>query len=156
MRLHTNLEVIGSLRGEAAFRRTNRQVLAVDYPGASEEELDDLALRTHFLDAQGRVHPLYDVRLLSLIADFEHDDVMLPQWPLFDALAHAPLIVMRTERTGQLSTETFEEMLVRRRDVQGFIIEGQGSPALLDVPEDVRPIADLVRGLIKARPRRGR
>jgi len=61
---------------------------------------------------------------------------------------------MRTELTGQLSTETFEEMLVRRRDVQGFIVEGQGSPALLDVPEDVRPIADLVRGLTKARPRR--
>jgi hypothetical protein len=36
-------------------------------------------------------------------------------------------------------------MMRRRRDSEAFVIEQQGSPALLDTAEDVRPIADFVR-----------
>jgi hypothetical protein len=55
--------------------------------------------------------------------------------------------MMRTQLTHQLRRETFEEMMRRRRDAEGYIIEHQGSPALLDNTDDVQPIADFIRGL---------
>jgi hypothetical protein len=42
-------------------------------------------------------------------------------------------------------------MMHRRRDAQGFIIEGQGSPALLDNSDDVRPIAEFMQSVAKWR-----
>jgi hypothetical protein len=73
--------------------------------------------------------------------------VLLAQWPLFDALDSAPLMMMRTQLTQQLRRETFEEMMRRRRDAEAFVIESQGSPALLDNADDVRPIVEFVRRL---------
>ena len=64
------------------------------------------------------------------------------------------MMMMRTQLTEQLRRETFEEMMRRRRDAEGYIIEGQGSPALLDSADDVEPIAEFVRQLVKRR--RGR
>jgi pimeloyl-ACP methyl ester carboxylesterase len=145
VRLRNNLGDIGTLRGETAFRRMSRQMLAMDYPGATEQQLDRLALRTHFLDRRGRVRGLFDPRLLAMLAGFEHDDVLVAQWPLFAGLGTAPLLLMRTHLTEQLRRETFEEMMRRRRDTEGYFIDGQGSPALLDNADDVRPIATFVR-----------
>jgi len=67
------------------------------------------------------------------------------QWQLFDALGSAPLMMMRTQLTQQLRRETFEEMMRRRRDAEAYVIENQGSPALLDTTDDVEPILDFVR-----------
>ena len=67
--------------------------------------------------------------------------------PLFDALRPVPLLMMRTQLTHQLRRETFEEMMRRRRDAEGYIIEHQGSPALLDNGDDVHPITDFIVGL---------
>ena len=53
--------------------------------------------------------------------------------------------------TEQVRRETFEEMLRRRRDSEGYVIEGQGSPALLGTPEDVEPIAEFIRKVLKRR-----
>ena len=82
---------------------------------------------------------------------FDLDDVLVAQWPLFDALGNAPLMLMRTQLTQQLRRETFEEMMRRRRDAEAFVIEGQGSPALLDNSDDVQPIADFVRQVLAER-----
>jgi hypothetical protein len=39
-------------------------------------------------------------------------------------------------------------MMRRRRDAEAFVIESQGSPALLDNIDDVQPIVDFVRVLL--------
>jgi pimeloyl-ACP methyl ester carboxylesterase len=145
VRLRNNLSDLEQSGNEATMRRMARQMLAVDYPGATEPELDALALRTHYVDRGGHFRALFDRRLIDLLSGFEHDDVLVAQWPLFNALGTAPLMMMRTQYTEQLRRETFEEMMHRRRDAQGYIIEGQGSPALLDNSDDVRPIAEFVR-----------
>jgi len=62
-------------------------------------------------------------------------------------------MMMRTQLTEQLRRETFEEMMRRRRDADGYIIEGQGSPALLNTPDDVEPIAEFARKLFRKRAR---
>jgi hypothetical protein len=115
--------------------------------------LDTLANRTHFLDKRNRVRSLFDPHLLKMLEDYEHDDVLTAQWPLFAALGTMPMMMMRTQLTDQLRREVFEEMMKRRRDADGYVIEGQASPALLNSVEDVEPIADFVRQVVKKKAR---
>lgn len=152
VRLRTNLQELATLRGEAAFRRVSRQILAIDYPDAHQRTLDAQALNSHFVGAKGAVVPLFDRRLIALLDPFELDDVLIAQWPLFRALGHAPMLLMRSQYTEQLRRATFEEMLRLRRDVEGYELEAQGSPALLDAPDDVRPIAEFVKSVARWRP----
>ena len=130
-----------------------RRMLQADYPAAHEGLLDVLASRTHYFDAKGRLQALFDPHLLKMLDAFEHDDVLVAQWALFQSLANAPLMMMRTQLTEQLRRETFEEMMRRRRDADGYIIEGQGSPALLNTQDDIEPIAEFARKLFRKRSR---
>lgn len=146
VRLRNNLAHVGNLRGKAVsigFRR----MLAGDHPGLPDHVLDALALRTHFFDARGRPRPLFDTRLIDLLKDFSFNDVLVAQWPLYDTLKCAPLMVLRTQLTDQLRRETFEEMVRRRPDATAFTIAGQGSPALFDQSEEIEAVAKFVFGL---------
>lgn len=151
VRLRNNLRDLDGNRSEAGFRTMLRRMLAADYPAATEGLLDVLGARTHYLDRRNRVQGLFDPHLLKMLETFEHDDILVPQWQFYDALTCAPLLMMRTQMTEQLRRETFEEMLRRRRDAEGYAIEGQSSPALLNSAEDVEPIAAFVRKLVKTR-----
>ncbi len=151
VRLRNNLRDLEGNRSEAGFRTMARRMLAPDYPATTEGLLDVLAARTHYLDKRHRVRALFDPHLTVLLEAFEHDDILVPQWQLYEALANSPLLLMRTQLTEQVRRETFEEMLRRRRDAEGYVIEGTGSPALLNTAEDVGPIAEFVRGLLKRR-----
>jgi hypothetical protein len=77
--------------------------------------------------------------------------VLVAQWPLFNALSSMPMMMMRTQLTDQLRRDVFEEMMKRRRDADGYVIEGQASPALLSSSEDVEPIAEFARAVMKKR-----
>lgn len=145
VRLRNNLEHIASLRGEAVVQGAYRRVLAADYPGASEDRLDRLAQRTHFIDKRGLLQPLFDPFLLKRLQEFDHDDVLVAQWPLFDALKAAPLMLLRTQLTDQLRRQTFDEMVRRRPDAVAMVLADQGSPALLDHDDEVDAIAGFVR-----------
>jgi hypothetical protein len=83
--------------------------------------------------------------LISRLAGIAFDDVLLPQWPLFDVLKGVPLMLLRTQLTDQLPEAVLEEMMRRRPDAVSLEISGQGSPALLDHAEEVGAIADFVR-----------
>ena len=145
VRLRNNLNDLDGLRSAAGLRSMFRRMLGNDYPGMPEAQLDVLATRTHYLDRRSRVRPLFDPHLVKMLEAFEHDDVLVAQWPLFNTLSVAPLMMMRTQLTDQLRRDVFEEMMRRRRDADGYVIEGQASPALLNTIEDVEPIADFVR-----------
>jgi pimeloyl-ACP methyl ester carboxylesterase len=151
VRLRTTLHALTGVRGEASLKPMLRRMIASDYPEAPQTALEPLAMRTHFVDRRGRLQPLFDPALIKLLEPFGLDDVLAAQWPLFDALGHAPLMMMRTQLTHQLRRETFEEMMRRRRDAEAFVIESQGSPALLDNADDVQPIVDFVNGVIGTR-----
>ena len=148
VRLRTTLNELTGVRGEASLKPMLRRMTAADYPEVPDAALETLAVRTHFTDKRGRLQPLFDPVLIKLLEPFGLDDVLIAQWPLFDALAGAPLMMMRTQMTQQLRRETFEEMMRRRRDAEAFVIESQGSPALLDSIDDVQPIVDFVQGII--------
>lgn len=151
VRLRTTLDDLDGVRSEAGLRTMLRRMLAADYPGLPESTLDALALRTHFVDRRHRAQRLFDSALVRLLDSFDFNDVLVAQWPLFDALSSAPLLMMRTQLTQQLRRETFDEMMKRRRDSEAFVIESQGSPALLDTIEDVQPICDFVRQVVSGK-----
>jgi pimeloyl-ACP methyl ester carboxylesterase len=151
VRLRTTLHELTGVRGEASLKPMLRRMTAADYPEAPEPTIETLALRTHFVDKRGRLQPLFDPALIKLLEPFGLDDVLIAQWPLFDALGSAPLMLMRTQMTQQLRRETFEEMMRRRRDAEAFVIESQGSPALLDSIDDVQPVVDFIRAVIAPR-----
>jgi len=144
VRLRNNLAHVEGLRGARAVTNGFRRMLGGDYPGHSEAELDALALRSHWFDKRGRARPLYDTRLLDQIKDISFDDVLVAQWPLYDALKCAPLMLLRTQLTDQLRRETYDEMVSRRADAVALTIAGQGSPALFDQQAEIEAVAEFV------------
>ncbi len=151
VRLRTTLNELTGVHGEQSLKPMLRRMIAADYPDAPDATLETLATHTHFVDKRGRLQPLFDPALVKLLEPFDLDDVLVAQWPLFDALDGAPLMMMRTEHTQQLRRETFEEMMRRRRDAEAYVIEHQGSPALLDNTDDVQPIVDFVLATVGER-----
>ena len=145
VRLRNNLAHVESLRGKAVVAGF-RRILGGDYPGLPDDRLDVLMARSHRLDRRGRARPLYDRRLIAALASINFDDVLMAQWPLFDALACAPLMLLRTQLTDQLRRETFDEMVRRRPDAVALTIAGQGSPALFDQHEEIEAVAEFVVG----------
>lgn len=144
VRLRSNLAHIEALRGAKAVRAGFRRILTGDYPGLPDDRLDALMARSHSLDKRGRARPLYDPRLISALASINFDDVLMAQWPMFDALTCAPLMLLRTQLTDQLRRETYEEMVRRRPDAVALTIAGQGSPALFDQREEIEAVAEFV------------
>jgi pimeloyl-ACP methyl ester carboxylesterase len=144
VRLRNNLAHIAGLRGGKAVTMGFRRMLGGDYPGHAEAELDVLSQRSHWFDKRGRPHPLFDTRLIDQIKDISFDDILVAQWPLYDALKCAPLMLLRTQLTDQVRRETFEEMVRRRPDAEAITIAGQGSPALFDEHAEIEAVAEFV------------
>lgn len=144
VRLRNNLAHVESLRGARQVTAGFRRILGGDYPDLPDDRLDALMGRSHVIDKRGRARPLYDRRLIAALAGISFDDILTPQWPLFDALTCAPLMLLRTQLTDQLRRETFEEMARRRPDAVALTIAGQGSPALFDQREEIEAVARFV------------
>ncbi len=144
VRLRSNLKHVESLRGSKFVTAGFRRMLSGDYPGLPEARLDALMGRSHVIDRRGRARPLYDARLIEALGSINFDDVLVAQWPLFDALRCAPLMLLRTQLTDQLRRETFDEMQRRRPDALALTIAGQGSPALFDQRDEIEAVADFV------------
>lgn len=144
VRLRNNLAHVEALRGAKSVLPGFRRILGGDYPGLPDERLNALIGHSHAIDKRGRARPLYDRRLIEALASINFDDVLMAQWPLFDALTCAPLMLLRTQLTDQLRRETFDEMTRRRPDALAFTIAGQGSPALLDQRDEIEAIAEFV------------
>lgn len=141
VRLRNNMAHVESLRGTRSVVASFRRMLAGDYPELSPERLDSLIGRTHYLDRRGRARPLHDPTLFEALKTISFDDELAPQWPMFDALRCAPLLLLRTQLTDQLRAETFREMARRRADALALTIAGQGSPALFDQNEEMEAIS---------------
>lgn len=140
VRLRNNVRYLLDLTDTRAIQAALRKILLADYPSETETTLDRLAERVFTRDRRGRLLPLFDVRLIAQLEQFDFDDVLEPQWPLFDCLHHAPLMLARTQLSDQLRRETFDEMYRRRPDAALVTMSGHGSPALLDDPDSIGAI----------------
>ncbi|MEX1180653.1 MAG: alpha/beta hydrolase [Cucumibacter sp.] len=144
VRLRGNLDYLASIRGETAFLEASRQILSVAYPLLSTAGLDRLALRTHRVGRRGRIEPKFDMRIVRGLDKFENTDLLSAQWQMFDALGHAPLMIMRTELSDLLRVDVFDKMAGRRRDAIRIDIPNEGSPGLLEGPSEAGALAGFV------------
>lgn len=147
VRVRNNFKHIAALKSGNVAQEAARKIAAADYPGEPEARLDELIARQYKTDDRGTMRPLFDAALIAQLEAFDFDDVLEPQWPLFDALAPFPLKLVRTQLSDQLRRETFDEMARRRPDAARLSISGEGSPALLDRPEELQAIAQFCAGV---------
>jgi len=148
IRLRSNNRAIAGSRGAAGLTVMLRRMLRADYPGRSTAEIDRLTERLLTIDDHGQARPLFDGALIDRLQEFAHDDVLVPQWQLFDLLQATPLLLVNTELTDQVPREVLEEMRRRRPDAATLTIAAQGSPALLDREDEVEAIAEFVRSVV--------
>ncbi|MCF6301647.1 MAG: alpha/beta fold hydrolase [Devosiaceae bacterium] len=145
VRLRDNLTLISQMRGKKQFGTIAHQAFGKSYPGITDKELDQIISRTFFWSRSGRVKPLFDITLITRLASVKFDDLYQAQWSLFNMLSHAPLMLIRTQLSDQLTRTIFEKMGNLRTDAIEVVIAGQGSPALLEGSDEVGAISDFVR-----------
>jgi pimeloyl-ACP methyl ester carboxylesterase len=145
IRLRSNIQAIGASRGLAGLTIMLRRMLGADYPDLPPEELDRLAARGQLIDKHGRALLLFDSALIGRLDEFEQDDVLLPQWQLFDLLTGRPLLIVASELTDQLPRELLADMAARAPHALRLAIPGRGSPALLDRDAEIAAIANFIR-----------
>lgn len=92
----------------------------------------------------GALHLRYDTALRDAVAPAFAPDFVAPDlWPLFDALAGAPLGLIRGAQSNILSAETAAEMRRRRPDMAFAELGDRGHVPFLDEP-DARAVIDAV------------
>ena len=94
-----------------------------------------MAALTYAPGADGRWHPLWDTRIARLL------DAPTPDlWPLFGAMAHLPLLLVRGLESNILSAETAARMRAARPDMEAVAIPGVGHAPTLEEPAAVAAI----------------
>jgi pimeloyl-ACP methyl ester carboxylesterase len=97
--------------------------------------------RRIYVEADGALHNRYDSRLREAVAPAFAPDAVAPDlWPLFDALAGAPLGLIRGAGSNILSAETAAEMRRRRPDMAFAELADRGHVPFLDEPEAIHVI----------------
>ncbi|MBF9060004.1 alpha/beta fold hydrolase [Rhodobacterales bacterium HKCCSP123] len=97
--------------------------------------------RRLFRQEEGRLVNRYDPGLRAAVAPAFAPDAVAPDlWPLFDALAGAPLGLIRGAGSNILSVETAAEMRRRRPDMACAELADRGHVPFLDEPEAIAVI----------------
>ena len=121
-----------------------RTVMGAQFPALDATAWDLYARRT-WRESEGRgLVSWYDAAISKALEAIDPGEPPAPLWPQFDALAHAPLMVLRGEHSDLLSRETVAAMRARRPDLEFVEIAGQGHAPLLTGPETIAPIVKFV------------
>jgi pimeloyl-ACP methyl ester carboxylesterase len=98
--------------------------------------------RLTWKEENDRLVTRYDSALSNALADVDPYKPAPAMWPQFDALAGAPIMVIRGEHSDLLSRETVSDMKFRRPDLIAIEIAGQGHAPLLTGAETIGPIRE--------------
>jgi pimeloyl-ACP methyl ester carboxylesterase len=85
-----------------------------------------MAALTYESGSDGRFHPVWDTAIARLL-DARPPDL----WPLFGALAHVPVLLVRGAVSTLLSPATVDAMRARRPDMTMVTVPGVGHAPIL-------------------------
>lgn len=121
----------------AAGAQQLRQTYAGAYPDLDEAGWLWLAEGTFRGHASGGVELDYDLKLGDAVRESANAGA-LNLWPLFDALAHVPVLAIRGALSDVLAAETLEKMQARRREqgleLDSVVLENRGHVPFLNEP----------------------
>jgi pimeloyl-ACP methyl ester carboxylesterase len=109
------------------------------------------AARLTWRDDDGGLTLNYDPRLARTLDAIDPEKPVPELWPQFEALAHAPLMVIRGALSDLLSEATVNEMRRRRCKIEVVDVADEGHPPRLGTPELIRRIAQFARACDEAR-----
>jgi pimeloyl-ACP methyl ester carboxylesterase len=120
-----------------------RRLFDAQFPNLDSAAWLAAAHRT-WQERQGRLVPTYDVNLAKTLKGFDAEQPLPPLWKEFDALAGAPVMVIRGANSDILSDATLEAMRARRPGLVSVVVPDQGHAPLLAETATIRQIADFV------------
>lgn len=116
---------LGSLEACVDFLRASLPPLSLN----TDEAWRRMAELTYAEGPDGRFHPVWDTRIASLLSGRTPD-----LWPLFGALAHVPLLLVRGGVSNILLPETVARMQRLRPDMPVVTLPGIGHAPILTEP----------------------
>jgi pimeloyl-ACP methyl ester carboxylesterase len=122
-----------------------RRLFGAQFPKLTDADWLSWARKT-WREHDGRMISAYDPRLAQALAAIDPEHPLPPMWQQFDALAAAPLMVIRGANSDILSAATLEAMKTRRDDMTVVEVADQGHAPLLAEPDTIAPIVAFVRG----------
>ncbi|OZA94639.1 alpha/beta hydrolase [Altererythrobacter sp. H2] len=126
--------------------RALQEVHGASHPGFAIEDWLAMAKRCMVVQQNGRIGFDYDMAIAEPFRDAE-GAVPPDLWPAFEALAAAPLLIVRGGASDLLKPETLAEMLRRHPDAEAVTIADVGHAPTLDEPEAVAAIDRLLARL---------
>jgi len=100
--------------------------------------------RRSFKRHGGALVPTYDVNLAKTMEGVDFEKPLPPLWKEFDALATAPLMVIRGANSDILTSATVEAMQARQPQMETLEVADQGHAPLLAEPDTIARIAGFV------------
>lgn len=123
--------------------RALADVQGESYPGYGLVEWLAMAKRLYRLTSAGRIVPDYDSNIAAPFR-LPGGDTGIDMWPAFDALATAPLLLLRGEVSDVFGAEAAMSMVARARAATLVTVAGVGHAPTLDEPEAVAAIGTLL------------
>lgn len=121
-----------------------RSTMATQFPSLDDQSWEKMARGIWAENKDKRIELRYDPALSASLKNVDPAEPPPILWPQFDALAPAPVMIVRGELSDILSRATLEQMRARRSDLQFIEVAGQGHAPILD-RETVTPIARFVQ-----------
>lgn len=124
--------------------RNHKALFSRDFPKLTDADWMAWARRAWKVE-DGRFTGTCDPRVADGFAALTPDDPPPALWPLYDALAGVPLMVVRGALSDLLSPATVAEMAARRPDLEIVEVPDQGHAPLLEDAPTIARIAAFVR-----------
>ena len=128
-------------RDFADAAETLRRLFDAQFPKLTAADWLASAQRA-YKQQNGTLVPTYDVNLAKTMEGVNFETPPPPLWKEFDALAGAPLMVIRGANSDILSAATVEAMRARHPDMEALEVADQGHAPLLAEPETIARIAE--------------
>lgn len=113
------------------------------YPDFGIEDWLAMAKRLHRLNGAGRIVLDYDMKIAEPFR-VPGNEAGPDMWGAFDALAVAPMLVLRGELSDILEASVLDKMCARAPDCEGVTVPHVGHTPTLDEPESMAAIERLL------------
>ena len=114
------------------------------YPDYGLADWIEMAKRLYRLTNGGRVVPDYDLKIADLV---KQPVAPVDLWPLYDALAKVPTLILRGEYSDLLSAATAQDMAARRTGVTLVTVPRVGHVPTLTEPATIVAIDALLASI---------